>query len=128
MKKRKRFFYIRRRALCAALAVSCLVLCARHFYVYGQDKSDFPDGFDAMQAAPKSHKLIFENAFIVCSKSRFRPAQRCRCITTVGRVCFSVGILAARHHIFTTVARMGAFGTFRARTRQFIPAHGVWSG
>ena len=64
MKKQKSFFYTRRRALCAALAVSCLVLCARHFYVYGQDKSDFPDGYDAVQAAPKSHKAIFENAFV----------------------------------------------------------------
>jgi predicted metal-dependent enzyme (double-stranded beta helix superfamily) len=64
MKKQKRFFSTRRRALCAAFAVSCLVLCARYFYVYGQDKSDFPDGYDAVQAAPKSHKVIFENAFI----------------------------------------------------------------
>src|SRR6202142_1248988 len=63
MKKQKSFFYTHRRALCAALAISCLVLCARHFYVYGQDKSDFPAGYDAVQAPPKSHKVIFENAF-----------------------------------------------------------------
>jgi len=61
MKKQKSFFYTHRRALCAALAISCLVLCARHFYVYGQDKSDFPD---AVQAASKSHKVIFENTFV----------------------------------------------------------------
>lgn len=64
MKNQKSFFYTRRRALCAALAVSCLVLCARHFHAYGQDKSDFPDGYDAVQAAPKSHRVIFENAFV----------------------------------------------------------------
>jgi len=45
-------------------AVSCLVLFARHFYAYAQDKSDFPDGFDAVQAAPKSHRVVFENAFV----------------------------------------------------------------
>jgi len=39
-------------------------LCTRHFYLYGLDQSGFPDGFDAVQAAPGSHKLIFENAFI----------------------------------------------------------------
>ena len=64
MKTQKGFLYTRRRALCAALVVSCLVLFARHFYAYGQDKSGFPDGFDAVLAAPKSHKVIFENAFV----------------------------------------------------------------
>ena len=64
MKNQKSFFYTRRRALCAALAVSCLVLFAGHFYAYAQNKSDFPDGFDAVQAAPKSHGVVFENAFV----------------------------------------------------------------
>ena len=31
---------------------------------YAQDRSDFPDGYDAVQAAPNSHKVIFENAFV----------------------------------------------------------------
>jgi hypothetical protein len=31
---------------------------------YPQDKSGFPDGYDAVQAAPNSHKVIFENAFV----------------------------------------------------------------
>lgn len=31
---------------------------------YGQDKSGFPDGYDAVQAAPNSHKVIFENALV----------------------------------------------------------------
>jgi hypothetical protein len=50
--------------LCAALVVRCLVLFARHFYPYGQDGSAFPHGFDAVQAASKSHRVIFENAFV----------------------------------------------------------------
>src|SRR5208337_2045383 len=29
-----------------------------------KDKSSFPDGFDAVQAAPKSHRVILENAFV----------------------------------------------------------------
>jgi len=48
-----------------ALAIGA-VLCALfavHF-VLGQSKADFPDGFDAVQAAPKSHRVLFENAFV----------------------------------------------------------------
>jgi len=29
-----------------------------------QDKSGFPDGYDAVQAAPDSHKVIFENKLV----------------------------------------------------------------
>lgn len=29
-----------------------------------QDKSGFPDGYDAVQAAPDSHKVIFENRLV----------------------------------------------------------------
>lgn len=50
--------------LIAPLIVSFLVLFAGYFYVYGQDKSGFPVGYDAVQAAPNSHKVIFENAFV----------------------------------------------------------------
>ena len=48
----------------AVLIVSSLVLVAGYSYIYGQDKSGFPDGYDAVQAAPNSHKVIFENAFV----------------------------------------------------------------
>jgi hypothetical protein len=40
------------------------MMLAGYFYAYGQDKSEFPDGFDAVQAAPNSHKVIFENEFV----------------------------------------------------------------
>ena len=58
------FLPARRRLLIAILVVASIVLFAWHFYAYGQDKSGFPDGFDALQAAPKSHKIIFENASV----------------------------------------------------------------
>ncbi|MGB9067814.1 MAG: hypothetical protein WCC21_04535 [Candidatus Acidiferrales bacterium] len=44
--------------------MSFWALFAVHFYAYGQDPSGFPDGYDAVQAAPNSHKVIFENAFV----------------------------------------------------------------
>ena len=31
---------------------------------YSQDKSGFPEGYDAVQAAPNSHKVIFDNALV----------------------------------------------------------------
>ena len=48
----------------ALLLTFGLVLCAQYPYLYGQDKSGFPDGHDAVQAAPASHRVVFENAFI----------------------------------------------------------------
>jgi hypothetical protein len=61
-------------ALIAVVAMSVLLLGARHFFLYGQDKSAFPDGFDAVQAAPNSHKVIFENEFIRVVQVTLPPA------------------------------------------------------
>lgn len=55
---------IRKHGLIAVLIVSFVALFAWHFYAYGQDKSDFPDGHDGVQAAPHSHRVIFENEFV----------------------------------------------------------------
>ena len=62
MKQPRIFFKTRRLAIVAV--VGSLALFAGHFYLYGQDKSEFPDGYDAVQAAPNSHKVVFENAFV----------------------------------------------------------------
>jgi hypothetical protein len=61
-------------ALIALTAMCVLLLGARHFFLYGQDKSGFPDGFDAVQAAPGSHKVIFENEFIRVLQVTLPPA------------------------------------------------------
>jgi hypothetical protein len=73
MKNQKGLFDTRRRALCVVLVASCFVLFAKHFCAYGQDKSDFPDGYDAVQAAPKSHTVIFENAFVRVLEVKVSP-------------------------------------------------------
>ncbi len=54
----------RKRRFATLLVVSSLLLSAGYFYAYGQNKSDFPDGYDAVQAAPNSHKVVFENEFV----------------------------------------------------------------
>jgi hypothetical protein len=40
------------------------VIFAGHFYLQAQDKDGFRGGYDAVQAAPKSHRVIFGNAFV----------------------------------------------------------------
>ena len=57
-------FRHRKLSLFGVLIVSALALFGGHFYLYGQDKSGFPEGYDAVQAAPNSHRVIFENAFV----------------------------------------------------------------
>jgi len=51
----------------SATALCALFLClitAQH-YLYGQSGRDgFPEGYDAVKAAPASHKVVFENAFV----------------------------------------------------------------
>ena len=51
-------------AITAGVITVMFVIFAGHFYLYGQDKFGFPDGYDAVQAAPNSHRVIFENAFV----------------------------------------------------------------
>jgi hypothetical protein len=46
------------------LVAIALLSLAGYFYVNAQGKSDFPDGYDAVQAAPNSHRVIFENEFV----------------------------------------------------------------
>jgi hypothetical protein len=50
-------------AIGAAVAF-LIVVCGRQVLGASQNASDFPDGFDAVTAAPDSHKVIFENALV----------------------------------------------------------------
>jgi hypothetical protein len=46
------------------LVLIAFALVAGRLHLFGQDKSGFPDGYDAVQVAPKSHRVLFENAFV----------------------------------------------------------------
>jgi hypothetical protein len=47
------------------LVLTCSVLLgANHALLHGENTSEFPDGFDAVRAAPLSHRVVFENRFI----------------------------------------------------------------
>lgn len=65
--------HARRSAFIAAFALVFLAL-GWHWYAYGQGKSQFPAGFDAVQAAPNSHKVIFENALVRVLEVTVPPA------------------------------------------------------
>ena len=45
-------------------AFGLTALCAWLVRAWASDVSGFPDGYDALQAAPGSHKVIFENALV----------------------------------------------------------------
>lgn len=46
----------------AALGIAAL--CAWRVQAWASDDAGFPDGYDAVLAAPDSHKVIFENALV----------------------------------------------------------------
>ena len=57
----------RRRRTSIWLTVALLVLTAigaRQVLGLNEDQSKFPKGYDAVQAAPESHRVIFENAWV----------------------------------------------------------------
>jgi hypothetical protein len=74
MNPSNRLLHNRQRMAIAFLIASFLLLFGRYFYAYGQDKSGFPDGFDAVQAAPNSHKVVFENEFVRVLEVTVPPA------------------------------------------------------
>ena len=49
----------------SAMAMTIFLgLFTAHYYLYGQTTPGFADGYDAVAAAPASHKVVFENAFV----------------------------------------------------------------
>jgi len=64
MKPLKNLLHPSRRTFIGVLIVLAFLMFGGVFYFYGQDKSQYPDGYDAVEAAPKAHKVLFENAFV----------------------------------------------------------------
>lgn len=63
MSAQRMFAGITRREIIGALA-SVLPAFIVPEASYSQDKTGFPEGYDAVQAAPNSHRVIFENALV----------------------------------------------------------------
>ena len=49
-------------ALCLVMGLAVAVL-AWHWWT-DRTRAEFPEGYDAVQAAPNSHRVLFENAFV----------------------------------------------------------------
>lgn len=64
MNSRKSKLLTQRRRWIAIITLGFSLLFAGYFYAFGQNKSDFPEGFDAVQAAPDTHKVVFENEIV----------------------------------------------------------------
>jgi len=65
---------LRRRRTRIALGLPILALATLTLLAHAQDKPGFPEGYDAVQAAPKSHKVIFENAIVRVLEVTVPPA------------------------------------------------------
>jgi len=63
MPTKNRRFAFWRACLLILLLVAAAVGIQQHS-ARAQNKEPFPDGYDAVVAAPKSHKVVFENAFV----------------------------------------------------------------
>jgi hypothetical protein len=71
----RRLALLARRIALAAFAV-CLIAGAAALHT-SENASDFPPGFDALQAAPQSHKLLFENGLVrVLEVDLPRPGEK----------------------------------------------------
>jgi hypothetical protein len=64
-----------------------------------QDKTGFPQGFDAMEAAPQSHKVLFENAFVRVLQVQVAPGTKEPMHHNRWPLCFSYGTPAAGANI-----------------------------
>ena len=64
----------RTRILVLAGATVALALGAGQLFAVAQDKSGFPAGYDAVQAAPNSHRVIFENSLVRVLEVTVPPA------------------------------------------------------
>lgn len=86
MNESRYFVQIRKRRLLLITSALLLGLFTLHFTAYGQDKSSFPDGFDAVQAARKAIRSSLKMLSYGCSKFQYRPTRQYPCIITAGQV------------------------------------------
>lgn len=65
---------VRRLAVLGAAGLVILLAPLGWYFSHGQTQQSFPDGFDAVQAAPASHHVLFENAFVRVLQVTLPPA------------------------------------------------------
>lgn len=60
----------------AIVAAVLIAICAREALGLAQNEADFPQGYDAVTAAPDSHRVIFENALVRVLEVTMPPAGK----------------------------------------------------
>jgi hypothetical protein len=119
----------RRRFVAVVLVMTSLVLPAGCFTSTDRTGRTSRTATTQCKPRPIATKLFSKTLSYACLRSPCRsPARQYRCITTVGPVSFSIGILAGGRRIFVIIARTAAFGTSRAQKSPFILALGACSG
>jgi hypothetical protein len=76
MQEPNRFWSTRKRSLFVVAAASAIAVCAWRVVANAQGNSGFPEGFDAVEAAPDSHRVIFENALVRVLEVTVPPAGK----------------------------------------------------
>jgi hypothetical protein len=104
---------IARRRFLAAIGSALPVFLANPRIAHSQSRTGFPDGFDSVQAAPNSHKVIFENALVRVLVVTVPPPGTTEPMHHHGWPSFFLG-WAARLCMFVTFAQMARCGTSRA--------------
>jgi hypothetical protein len=76
--KPDRAFSSRRRLLFLAgvSSIPFLGLIRGSLRLAAEDKTGFPEGFDAVEAAPLSHKVLFENTFVRVRQVQVAPGSK----------------------------------------------------
>ena len=76
MNRTHRFGLSRKGIFAGAMLLLVVSVFAIEAHIAAQDQSGFPDGYDAVQVAPNSHRVLFENAFVRVLEVRVPPATK----------------------------------------------------
>ncbi len=64
MSIKSRSYRVGKRAAISVVGILLIGVCIRQAMGLAQNETDFPQGYDAVTAAPGSHRVIFENALV----------------------------------------------------------------
>jgi hypothetical protein len=77
MKPDRAFSLTRRRLFLTGISsVPIVALMRGCLQLNAQDKTGFPEGFDAVEVAPQSHKVLYENAFVRVLQLQVAPGTK----------------------------------------------------
>ena len=113
----------------AMVATFLIAICARQALGLTQNEADFPQGYDAVTAAPGSHRVIFENALVRVLEVTMPPPGKTEPMHHHHWPGFFLtGIRAGSRPIFATTNRGILSETYRAKIVRFTRVVGRFIG